>query len=482
MTTLLPLLAEERRRFLTRRWFFRDCALGLGGLALGSMLANKAAAAGPGVADPLAPRQPHFAPRAKSVIFLFMAGAPSQLELFDHKPTLAKYNGQPVPKDVLGGQTYAFIKPDSAIYAPEFTFARHGRSGAWISEALPHLAEVADDISIIRSMTTDAFNHAPGQIMMNTGSQQFGRPSMGAWVTYGLGSESQDLPGFVVLNSANGLSGGNGNFGSGFLPSVYQGVPFRKGADPILYLSNPAGLSSTLQRRTLDAVRELNEQRLGLVGDPEIATRINAFELAYRMQTSAPELMDISKESPATLELYGAKPGEASFSNNCLLARRLVERGVRFVQLFHEAWDHHSDVKGGVRQQAKLTDRGAAALIKDLKQRGLLDSTLVVWGGEFGRTPQVEASAELGRSLGRDHHPQAFTYWLAGGGTRPGTTIGETDDFGFNITRDKVHVHDLHATLMHLLGFDHTRLTFRFQGRDYRLTDVHGEVVQKILA
>ncbi len=483
---LLHELAAERARHLSRRWFFRDCTLGLGSIALASLLAEEGRAAAsntrPQAVDPLLPRKPHHTPKAKSVIYLFMAGAPSQLELFEHKPTLAKYNGRPVPKDVLGGQTYAFIKPDSAIYAPEFKFAQHGKSGAWVSEALPHIAGVADDLTIIRSMNTDAFNHAPGQIFMNTGSQQFGRPSMGAWATYGLGSESRDLPGFVVMSSAGGLSGGAGNFGSGFLPSVYQGVPFRKGADPVLYLSNPNGLSTSLQRRTLDTVKELNERRLGLVGDPEIATRINAFELAYRMQQSAPELMDISKESAATLEMYGAKPGEASFANNCLLARRLVERGVRFVQLFHEAWDHHSDVKGGVKDQAGKTDRACAALIKDLKQRGLLDSTLVVWGGEFGRTPQVEASAELGRSLGRDHHPQAFTYWLAGGGTKPGVTIGETDDFGFNIVKDKVHVHDLHATILHLLGFNHEKLTFRFQGRDYRLTDVHGELVEKILA
>jgi hypothetical protein len=483
---LLHELAAERARHLSRRWFFRDCTLGLGSIALASLLAEEGRAAAsntrPQAVDPLLPRKPHHTPKAKSVIYLFMAGAPSQLELFEHKPTLAKYNGRPVPKDVLGGQTYAFIKPDSAIYAPEFKFAQHGKSGAWVSEALPHIAGVADDLTIIRSMNTDAFNHAPGQIFMNTGSQQFGRPSMGAWATYGLGSESRDLPGFVVMSSAGGLSGGAGNFGSGFLPSVYQGVPFRKGPDPVLYLSNPNGLSTSLQRRTLDTVKELNERRLGLVGDPEIATRINAFELAYRMQQSAPELMDISKESAATLEMYGAKPGEASFANNCLLARRLVERGVRFVQLFHEAWDHHSDVKGGVKDQAGKTDRACAALIKDLKQRGLLDSTLVVWGGEFGRTPQVEASAELGRSLGRDHHPQAFTYWLAGGGTKPGVTIGETDDFGFNIVKDKVHVHDLHATILHLLGFNHEKLTFRFQGRDYRLTDVHGELVEKILA
>ncbi len=480
---LLNELAAERRRHLTRRWFFRDCGLGLGSLALAGLLQDRARAGSVSApAGPLAPRAPHFAPRARSVIYLFMAGAPSQLELFDHKPTLAKYNGKPVPADVLGGQTYAFIKPDSAIYAPEFRFAQHGRSGAWMSEALPHLATVADELTLIRSMTTDAFNHAPGQIFMNTGSQQFGRPSIGSWVTYGLGSVSQDLPGFVVMNSAGGLSGGAGNYGSGFLPTSYQGVLFRKGADPVLYLSNPPGLSPALQRRTLDTVQELNRERLGVMGDPEIATRINAFEMAYRMQTSAPELMDISRESPETLAMYGAEPGKASFANNCLLARRLVERGVRFVQLFHEAWDHHSNVKDGVKAQAGLTDKACAALIRDLRQRGLLDSTLVVWGGEFGRTPQVEASAELGRSLGRDHHPQAFTMWLAGGGTRAGTTVGETDEFGFNVVRDRVHVHDLHATLLHLLGFDHEQLTFRFQGRDFRLTDVHGEVIDKLLA
>lgn len=477
-------LDHERRRWLTRRWFFGECGLGLGSIALASLLGDRVSAstAELGVPSPLAPKRPPLPARAKSVIYLFMAGAPSQLELFDYKPTLAKYNGQPVPKDVLGGQTYAFIKPDSAIYAPEFSFAQYGQSGAWISEAFPYLAGVADELTIIRSMNTDAFNHAPGQIFMNTGSQQFGRPSMGSWVTYGLGSESQDLPGFVVLNSAGGLSGGAGNYGCGFLPTVFQGVPFRKGAEPILYLGNPTGLSSTLQRKTLDAVKELNEQRLGLVGDPEIATRINAFEMAYRMQFSAPELVDLSKESKETLDLYGAKPGEASFANNCLLARRMVERGVRFVQLFHEAWDHHSDVKGGVKGQAKVTDQACSALIRDLKQRGLLDSTLVVWGGEFGRTPQVEASTELHRSLGRDHHPQAFTMWLAGGGTKRGVTVGETDDFGFNVVKDKVHVHDLHATLLHLLGFDHEKLTFRFQGRDYRLTDVHGEVMTNLLA
>ena len=478
---LLNNLVSERSQFLSRRWFFRDCSVGLGAIALSSLLAESRAADS-ALMNPLAVRKPHFTPKAKRVIYLFQAGAPSQLDLFDYKPSLIKWNGKPVPPEVVKGQQYAFIKPDAALYASEFKFAKHGECGAELSEAIPALAGVVDELAIIRSMATDAFNHAPGQIFMNTGSQQFGRPSMGAWATYGLGSESQDLPAFVVLNSAGGLSGGSGNFGSGFLPSVFQGVPFRKGADPVLYLGNPSGVSNSLQRKTLDAIKELNQQRLGLVGDPEIATRINSYEMAYRMQFSAPELVDLSKEPKHVLEMYGAEPGKASYANNCLLARRLVERGVRFVQLFHEAWDHHSDVKGGVKAQCAATDKANAALIQDLKNHGLLEDTLVIWGGEFGRTPMVEASVELGRSLGRDHHPQAFTMWMAGGGVKPGIAVGETDEFGFHIVKDRVHVHDLHATILHLLGFDHTKLTFRFQGRDYRLTDVHGELVQQLLA
>ncbi len=478
---LLNNLVSERSQFLSRRWFFRDCSVGLGAIALSSLLAESRAADS-ALMNPLAVRKPHFTPKAKRVIYLFQAGAPSQLDLFDYKPSLIKWNGKPVPPEVVKGQQYAFIKPDAALYASEFKFAKHGECGAELSEAIPALAGVVDELAIIRSMATDAFNHAPGQIFMNTGSQQFGRPSMGAWATYGLGSESQDLPAFVVLNSAGGLSGGSGNFGSGFLPSVFQGVPFRKGADPVLYLGNPSGVSNSLQRKTLDAIKELNLQRLGLVGDPEIATRINSYEMAYRMQFSAPELVDLSKEPKHVLEMYGAEPGKASYANNCLLARRLVERGVRFVQLFHEAWDHHSDVKGGVKAQCAATDKANAALIQDLKNHGLLEDTLVIWGGEFGRTPMVEASVELGRSLGRDHHPQAFTIWMAGGGVKPGIAVGETDEFGFHIVKDRVHVHDLHATILHLLGFDHTKLTFRFQGRDFRLTDVHGELVQQLLA
>lgn len=473
-------LQLEQARRISRRWFLRDCGVGLASVAMSSLLGGTASAAQ--ATDPLALKTPHFPPKAKRVIFLFQAGAPSQIDLFDYKPELQKYNGQPVPASVVKGQKYAFIKPDAALYASEFKFSRHGQCGAEISEAFPHLASVVDDLTIIKSMTTDAFNHAPGQIMMNTGSQQFGRPSMGAWTVYGLGSESQDLPAFVVLSSGGGLSGGSANFGCGFLPTVFQGVPFRKTGDPILSLSNPQGITRDMQRRSLDTLKQLNGYHLENVGDPEIATRIASYEMAYRMQMSAPDLMDVSSESPETLAMYGAEPGKPSYAMNCLLARRMAERGVRFVQLFHEAWDHHSDVTNGVRAVSKVTDQANAALIRDLKQRGLLDDTLVIWGGEFGRTPMVENNPDVGRKMGRDHHPQAFTMWMAGGGTKPGLVMGETDELGFHITQDRVHVHDLHATILHLLGFDHTRLTHRFQGRDFRLTDVHGELVKKILA
>jgi uncharacterized protein (DUF1501 family) len=469
---------HEYRKHITRRWFFRDCGVGLGSIALGSLLANQLGAAPASLTNPLAPKKPHFEGKAKRVIYLFMAGAPSHLDLFDYKPQLEKFGGTLPPPELLKGYRAAFINPQSKLLAPKFKFAKHGRSGAELAELLPHLAGVVDDIAIVKSMKTDAFNHAPGQIMMNTGSQQFGRPSMGAWVTYGLGSESQDLPAYVVFSSGSkGTSGGASNWGSGFLPSLHQGVLFRGQGDPILYLSNPKGVDSELQRDSLETIKQLNQRRLGVVGDPEIATRINSFEMAYRMQSSAPELMDISKESKETLAMYGAEPGKSSFANNCLLARRLIERGVRFVQLFHEAWDHHGGLVGGLKDQCGKTDQASAALVKDLKQRGLLKDTLVIWGGEFGRTPMVQGGDD-----GRDHHPNAFTMWMAGGGIKPGITLGETDEFGFNTSRDTVHVHDLHATLLHLLGFDHTKLTYRFQGRDFRLTDVEGELVEKLLA
>jgi hypothetical protein len=470
-------------RGITRRHFYRECGVGLGKIALASLLAGVARPTfGSVSSDPLAPRPPHFAPKAKRVIYLFMAGAPSQLDLFDSKPSLQKFDGKPVPAEVVKNQRYAFIQPDASLMASRFQFARHGQSGAELSEMLPHLAGVVDDIAIIKSVHTDQFNHAPAQIFVNTGSSLPGRPSMGSWVTYGLGSEAVDLPGFVVLSSAGGTSGGVANWSSGFLPAVYQGVPFRSKGDPILNVVSPKGVDPKLQRDTIDLVRDLNHKHLETSGDPEIEARISAYELAYRMQTSAPELMDLSGETPETLELYGATPGEASFANNCLLARRLIERGVRFVNLYHEGWDHHSDVAGGLKTQCGQTDRASAALVKDLKRRGLLDDTLVVWGGEFGRTPMVESNASLGRSLGRDHHPQAFTIWMAGGGIKRGITMGATDELGFHITEDPVHVHDIQATILHLLGLDHTRLTYKSQGRDFRLTDVSGLVIDKMLA
>jgi uncharacterized protein (DUF1501 family) len=407
-----------------------------------------------------------------------MAGAPSHREMFDNKPQLAKFDGSLPPPELLKGYRAAFINPNSKLLGPKFKFAKYGQSGAELSELLPHLAKVVDDIAIVKSMSTDAFNHAPGQLLMNTGSQLFGRPSMGAWVTYGLGSESQDLPAFVVTSSGKkGPSGGNSCWGSGFLPTVYQGVQFRGSGDPVLYLSNPPGVDNELQRDSLDSVRKLNQMRLDVTGDPEIATRINSFEMAFRMQSSAPELMDLGKEPKDILEMYGAEPGKPSFANNCLMARRLVERGVRYVQLFHEAWDQHGNLVKDIKQNCIDTDKACAALVQDLKQRGMLKDTLVIWGGEFGRTPMVQ-----GGNDGRDHHPNAFTMWMAGGGIKPGITMGETDELGFNVVKDKVHVHDLHATILQLLGFDHKKLTYRFQGRDFRLTDVHGNVVPQLLA
>jgi Protein of unknown function (DUF1501) len=469
---------------VARRWFLKDCAVGLGGMALGQLL-GRALGQTPGTAlagsdnlNPLAPKKSHFPGKAKNVIYLFMAGAPSHLELFDNKPELSKFDGTLPPPELIKNYRAAFISPKSKLLGPKFKFSRHGRCGAEVSEILPHLAGVVDELAIVKSMVTDAFNHAPGQILMSTGSQQFGRPSLGAWTTYGLGSESQNLPAYVVFSSGKkGPSGGNSNWGSGFLPTVYQGVQFRTSGEPVLYLSNPRGVDDALQQETLASLKKLNEMRLGAVGDPEIATRINAFEMAYRMQSSAPELMDLAGEPKHILEMYGAEPGKPSFANNCLLARRLVQRGVRFVQLFHEAWDQHGNLVADLKTNCKDTDQACAALIKDLKQQGMLDDTLVIWGGEFGRTPMVQ-----GGSDGRDHHPNAFTMWLAGGGVKPGVTLGESDDFGFNAVKDIVHVHDLHATILHLLGFDHLRLTYRFQGRDFRLTDVHGKLVPALLA
>lgn len=468
---------------IARRQFLCDCGIGLGKIALAGLLTGEltAKAAAP-PADPLAPRPPHFAGRAKSVIHLFMAGAPSQLEMFDNKPELTKLEGKPLPPSIIGDQRYAFIRPDAAVLGPRYKFARHGQTGAELSEMLPGLAGVVDHVCLIRSMHTDQFNHAPAQIFFNTGFSQPGRPSLGSWVLYGLGCETQELPAFVVMSTGSGLSGGSALWSSGFLPTVYTGVRFRTQGDPILNVSNPPGVDARLQRDTLDLVGALNRRQLETMGDPEIATRIAAFEMASRLQTSAPELTDLRSETQATLDLYGADPDKPSFARACLLARRMVERGVRFVNIYHEGWDAHSDVAGNVRNNCQATDRASAALVADLQQRGLLDETLVVWGGEFGRTPMVESNAALGRSLGRDHHPQAFTIWLAGGGIKPGVTLGTTDEFGFHPVDSPVHVHDLQATILHCLGLDHERLTYHHAGRDFRLTDVYGNVVRAALA
>ncbi len=464
-------------KLVSRRWFLEQCGVGLGAIALGTLFRQNGWASLTAL-NPLVARAPHFAPKAKRVIYLFMAGAPSHLELFDYKPELAKWDGKTPPADLVKDYRAAFINPNANLLGPKFKFAKYGQSGAELSELLPQLAEVVDDIAIVKSMHTDAFNHAPGQILMSTGAQQLGRPSLGAWTTYGLGSESHDLPAFVVFSTGSkGPSGGASNWGAGFLPSLYQGVMFRSIGDPVLYLSNPKGVDQQIQRDSLDSIKRLNQKHLDVVGDPEIATRINSFELAYRMQLTAPDLMDITKESKQTIEMYGAEPGKGTFANACLLARRLVESGVRFVEIFHEAWDQHGNLVGDLKKNCRDTDRPCAALLKDLKERGMLEDTLVIWGGEFGRTPMVQ-----GGNDGRDHHPNCFTMWLAGGGIKPGVTIGESDEFGFNATTDKVHVNDLHATILHLLGFDHTRLIYRFQGRDFRLTDVAGEVVEKLLA
>ena len=470
---------------VTRRHFLRDCGVGLGKIALAGLLTDSLAGRVrgdvPAIGNPLVPRNPHFMGKAKRVIHLFMAGAPSQLELFDYKPELAKLEGKPLPPSVIGGQRYAFIRPDAAVLGPRFKFARHGSSGMELSEMLPHLSKVVDDICLIRSVRTDQFNHAPAQIFFNTGFSQPGRPSLGSWTLYGLGSESQNLPAFVVMSTGSGLSGGAALWSSGFLPTVYTGVRLRNQGPPILNVNSPTGMDARVQRETLDIVGALNQRRPGADTDPEVATRLASYEMAFRLQTSAPELMDLKGESRETLDLYGCDPDKPSFARACLLARRMIERGVRFVNLYHEGWDAHSDVAGNVKGNAATTDQASAALIMDLKRRGLLDDTLVIWGGEFGRTPMVEFNPALGRNLGRDHHPQAYSMWMAGGGIRPGLTYGATDDLGFHVVENPVHVHDLQATILHCLGFDHERLTYHHAGRDFRLTDVHGQVVRQIL-
>ena len=487
---------------VTRRDFLATSASGLGSLALASLFkADGLLAAESGGAANVAPRAapgPHFAPKARNCIFIYMEGAPSQMDLFDPKPKLNEMNGQKLPDSMLEKVRFAFIQKDGArLMGSPRKFTKHGQCGMELSDLIPHLGSCADDIALIRSMHTEQFNHHPGQLMMQCGSAMFDRPSMGSWLNYGLGSESKNLPGYVVLTAGRGTSGGASLWSSGFLPSDYAGVPFRNKGDPVLNLSNPPGITERMQHYGLDAITDLNNLRHQQVRDPEIASRIAAYELAFRMQTAAPELIDLAGESKATLEAYGIDrvepelkradrgggPGQfKTFSTNCLLARRLVERGVRFVNIFHASWDHHSNLESELGFNSQMADQPIAALLKDLKQRGLLDETLVVWGSEFGRTPLGENRAGYQAVTGRDHHPFAFSIWMAGGGVKGGQVVGETDDIGWNIVKDPIHVNDLHATILRLFGLDHTKLTYRFQGRDFRLTDVAGKVVDKLIA
>jgi len=482
---------------LTRRDFLTSTASGLGLLALASIFREQGLLAADDAPNLFGPKPPHFAPKAKACIFIFMEGAPSQMDLFDPKPKLNELDGQKLPESLTQNVRFAFIRKESAVLmgSPR-KFRKHGQCGMELSDLLPYLGECVDDIALIRSMHTDQFNHHPGQLMMNCGVAQFGRPSMGSWLNYGLGTESKNLPGYVVLNAGRGLSGGATLWSNGFLPSSYQGVVFRNQGDPVLNLSSPPGITPEMQHYGLTTINDLNRLHHERARDPEVESRIAAYELAFRMQTAAPELIDLSKESHATLEAYGLNredpkvktdrgggPGQfRAFSRNCLLARRLVERGVRFVNVYHASWDHHSNLDAELGFNATMADQPIAALLKDLKQRGLLDSTLVIWGSEFGRTPLGENRKGYAKVTGRDHHPFAFSIWMAGGGIKGGQVIGETDDLGWNIVKDPVHINDLHATALHLFGLDHTRLTYRFQGRDFRLTDVAGKLVPQLLA
>jgi len=484
---------------LTRRDFLATSASGIGALALASLFQAEGllAAEADKTTPQYLPREPHFKPKAKNCIFIYMEGAPSQMDLFDPKPKLNEMNGQKLPDSMLEKVRFAFIQKDGArLMGSPRKFSKHGQCGMELSDLIPHIGSCADDIALIRSMHTDQFNHHPGQLMMQCGSPMFGRPTMGAWLNYGLGSESKNLPGYVVLTAGRGTSGGASLWSSGFLPSNFAGVLFRNQGDPVLNLSNPPGITEQMQHYGLDAITDLNKLHHQQVRDPEIASRINAYELAFRMQTAAPELTDLSGESKATLEAYGAEredanikadraggPGQyKTFATNCLLARRLIERGVRFVNIFHASWDHHSNLDNELAFNSGMADQPIAALLKDLKQRGMLDETLVVWGSEFGRTPLGENRVGYQAVTGRDHHPFAFSLWMAGGGVKGGQVIGETDDIGWNIVKDPIHINDLHATILRLFGLEHTKLTYRFQGRDFRLTDVAGKVVDKLLA
>ena len=478
----------EQLHLQTRRHFLRDSSLGLGALALSSLAAGESTAAPEDIVNPLALRKPHFAPKARQVIYLHLTGSPPHLDLYDYKPELVKRSGQPCPESFTKGKRFAFTTGTPKLLGTPRKFARHGKGGVWLSDAVPNLHGVADELCMINSMFTEQFNHAPAELLLYTGSARSGRPSLGAWVTYGLGSENENLPGFVVLISSGVQpNGGKNSFGSGFLPSVYQGVQCRSKGDPVLYVSDPPGMDRNLRRQSLDALRDLNEMQARELGHPETLTRIAQYELAFRMQMAVPEVMDITREPPRVLEAYGAQPGAASFANNCLLARRLVEQGVRYVQLFDWGWDFHGtgaaeDIRDGLTKKCATMDKPVAALLRDLKEHGLLEDTLIICGGEFGRTPFREGRTATGNLLGRDHYPDCFSMWLAGGGAKGGYTHGASDELGFSVARDKVHVHDLQATVLHVLGFDHTKLIYRFQGRDYRLTDVHGKVVPELLA
>lgn len=484
---MIDRLVYQDAQLRTRRQFLRQSgALGIGSLAL-SALMNEDASAGT-VVNPLSPRTPHFAPKAKRVIFLHLSGGPPHLDLFDYKPELVKRDDEPCPDSMLAGKKFAFTSGVPKLLGTPHTFARHGRSGAWMSDALPHLSGIADDLTFIKSVHSDQFNHGPADLLLYTGSARPGRPSFGSWLTYGLGSVNSDLPGFIVLLSGGSLpSAGKAEWGSGFLPSVYQGVQCRSGGDPVLYVSDPAGMDRSIRRMSLDALKDLNEAQARELGNPETVTRIAQYEMAFRMQTAVPEVMDISKESPKTLEMYGAQPGASTFANNCLLARRLSEQGVRFVQLFDWGWDFHGtnpgeDIKNGLNKRCETMDRPVTALLSDLKARGMLDDTLVVWAAEFGRTPFREGRTAKGTNIGRDHHPHCYTLFMAGAGLKHGITYGASDDLGFYVAENPVHVHDLQATILHIMGFNHEKLTYRFQGREFRLTDVHGNVVMELLA